>query len=322
MTTNNHCRLATLAALATLSLPLHAQSSVTLSGTLDVGIFHGDDDATRVGGISRSHFALTGTEDLGGGLAATLNLTSRFHIDTGTLDDSKALFGGESTVGLKGAFGHVRFGRALTSLRQEDWHFDPWYNYDTIASPAWWLWHASAAADPNFSATGVSFARLNNGVFYDSPSFGGVTTHLSYGVERLDGDKTHSVSGALLYNNGPIALMASMERTPVDNRVVFLAGKYATGPLELMAAYDRETLANGILNRSYTVAAKYAMGVWTLSIGYGRQQDYQANFFGVGAMYAFSKRTNVYLSAGNKGKNLWGRTNNRTAFGMGINHTF
>ncbi len=199
-----------------------AQSSVKISGTLDMGIYRGYDEDSHVGGISRSNIQFSGVEDLGGGLTTTFNLSARFSPDTGAMEDSKTFFSGESTVGLKGDFGHIRLGRAVTAMWANDWAFDPWYNYDSIASPAWWLWHGSSPADPNFSTAGASFVRLNNGIFYDAPTWNGLTLHLSGGVEKQPGDVTRSLSAAITYANGPFTLMASSERTPVDNREILI----------------------------------------------------------------------------------------------------
>lgn len=299
-----------------------AQSNVTLSGTLDVGVYLGYDETTKVGGISRSNFAFSGTEDLGGGNAVTFKLSARFNMDTGTQEDSKTIWTGESTVGVKGPYGHVRLGRALTAMWQNDWAFDPWYNYDSIASPAWWLWHGNSAADANVSATDASFARLNNGVFYESPKMDGFSVHASLGMEKNVADKNRNVSLAVTYGNGPLNVMASHEKTTEALKVNFVAASYAVGPVTLMGAYDSEKLASGDKNRSVTTSLSYTTGAITLNAGYGRQLDYDANFVGLGVIYALSKRTKAYASVGNQGKGLWGRTSSQYAYGAGINHSF
>lgn len=314
--------LAVVGTLACAAGTAQAQSNVTLSGTLDVGVYRGYDDATHLGGISRSNIALSGSEDLGRGLAAIFKLSSRFKLNNGQFEDPKTMWSGESTVGLKGAFGTVRFGRALTAVWQNDWSFDPWYNYDSIASPAWWLWHGNSPADPNVSSTGASFSRLNNGIFYTSPTVGGLSVDVSGGVERQTADKNHSLSMALKYGNGPVSLMAATEHTPDNNRFNFFAGKYSFGSLAVMGAYDHEVLPTGARNRSYTLGGQYVVGAMTFNLGYGRQLDYRANFFGGSAIYALSKRTNLYVSLGNQGRNFWGAADSKTAVGVGMNHSF
>jgi len=73
-----------VAALAACCISAHAQSTATVSGFLDVGAYRGFDKVKRVGTIQRSNIAYSGSEDLGGGLAATFKLSHRLDLDTGT----------------------------------------------------------------------------------------------------------------------------------------------------------------------------------------------------------------------------------------------
>jgi len=103
-----------------------AQSSVTMSGYLDAGVYRDSAGTWNVGQIQRSNIAFSGVEDLGNGLAATFMLSHRFETDTGENESSnKPYFHGESTVGLKGGFGRIRLGRALDAMYGQDWQFDP-----------------------------------------------------------------------------------------------------------------------------------------------------------------------------------------------------
>lgn len=317
-----HLPLLCATALLSWAGAASAHHSLTLSGTMDMGVLRGYDSQTRVDSISRSHLAFSGTEDLGGGLSTTFKLAARFHLSGGIPEDPQAFWSGESTLGLKGAFGHVRMGRAPTALWQNDWAFDPWYNYDSIASPAWWLWHGNSPADPNVSTTGASFARLNRGVFYDSPVVGGFSGHLSAQVTENPADKKRGVSMAAKYGQGPLSLMVAREQTPANNRVTFLGLKYTSGAWALMGAYDHERLDAGGRNRSATLGLQYTVGATTFNVGYGRQLDHKAHFVGLGAVHALSKRTNAYVSLGHQGRQLWGRADAGTAWGIGLNHSF
>ena len=69
----------------------HAQSSVQLTGLMDVFAgsmkMAGDAKSKSVvdsGGLTTSWFGMKGTEDLGGGLKAHFNLTSFIKVDTGS----------------------------------------------------------------------------------------------------------------------------------------------------------------------------------------------------------------------------------------------
>ena len=109
--------LVALAVLGSFASVASAATSVTLYGRLDVGYdsFHHDGLKLQQDAIAtQSRFGVKGEEDLGNGLAATFKLEGRFSADTGAY--TKDMFDRESTVGLKGAFGHVRFGRALAAM--------------------------------------------------------------------------------------------------------------------------------------------------------------------------------------------------------------
>src|SRR4051812_35943097 len=121
----------TMASLAQAQPQAQAQSTVGISGTLDIGAYRGFDKKDHIGPISRSNLTFSGSEDLGGGLAATFRLSTRFDPNTGGAEDGiKPFWHGESTVGLKGAFGAIRLGRAMEAVNANDWPFDPWGNFD------------------------------------------------------------------------------------------------------------------------------------------------------------------------------------------------
>lgn len=317
-------------ALAMAGVAHAAEDSYKFSGTLDLGYYRDYDGVSKTGSISRSNVAFDGLKDLGNGLAGTVKLNTRFFLHNPNTkenlvsEDTKYLFAGEATAGLKGDFGHVRVGRALTALWQNDWAYDAWYNYDQIASPAWQMWHGNSAADPNASTKNASFARLNNGLFYASPKFaGGFSVDASVGLQKQNLDKNNSRSVALKFEQGPLNAMLSSEKTPAGNTITFVAAKYKFGAMSLMGAYDDEKLYAGGKNRSVTASAQLADGKVTYLAGVGRQLDYNnANFFSLGATYAYKPNSSIYVSYGNKAKGFWGSTANQNAIGVGVNYSF
>jgi len=123
-------KAATVLAMSLATGAACAQSNVTVSGWLSLGIVKKTGSGVAIGTIERSNIAFSGSEDLGNGLAATFKLSHRFDMDTGTVeagDSIRPFWKGESTIGLKGGFGAVRFGRALTPLWAQTWNPDPWY---------------------------------------------------------------------------------------------------------------------------------------------------------------------------------------------------
>ena len=312
------------AAAAAVAAP--STSSVTLSGLFDIGVYRGFDGSKQVGTISRSNITLSGQEDLGGGLAATFKLQHRFESDTGSTEATgKPFWQGESTVGLKGGFGHVRLGRALDVVSNNDWAYDPWYNFDRIASPAWNNWHWNYATDRTSNSGGAEYGRLSNGVFYDSPAMGGFTLHFSGSFEdSANGGGTGNNSGlSLNYSGGGISAMLASSRNSSGDTVQFLGLNYSVGNWAVMGAYDRSVFDAAVDSTAkvYTLGLSYAMGATTLKAGYGNRDVDGAgsNFLGLGASHSLSKRTSVYISLGRQDPDA-GDTD--TAYGVGMSHSF
>jgi predicted porin len=316
-------------ALALTGAAHAAQDSYKVSGTLDLGYYSDYDDKTKLGSISRSNVAFDGLKDLGNGMAGTVKLNARVFLRNPNTkenlvnEDPKYMFAGEATGGLKADFGHVRVGRALTAMRQNDWAYDAWYYYDQIASPAWQLWHYNSAADPNASAKNASFARLNNGVFYASPKFGGgFSVDASVGLQKETADKNNSTSVALKYEQGDFNGMLASERAPDGAKVSFVGAKYKLGIVSLMGAYNQVALTTGKTDRTSTLSAQLVDGKLTYSAGFGRQLRDEANFYSLGASYAYMANTRLYVSYGRKEKGFWGSTASKDSIGVGVNYSF
>jgi len=185
------CAIAACATTATttaVAAEPASTSSVKLYGFVDLGLVDSNRGPLQVGTIQRSYLGVRGEEQLGGGLAATFHLQARFELDTGEREASGAqpAFYGESTVGLEGGFGAIRLGRALSPMWAQDWAFDPWGNFNRVASPAWQIFHPSYRTEPHRSGPVGDYSRLNNGVFYDSPDVAGFSLHAAAGTEKVE----------------------------------------------------------------------------------------------------------------------------------------
>jgi len=356
-------RVAALTALVLSSGALHAQSSVTIDGWLDAGIMKKSGGPTALGTPGRNYIAFSGSEDLGSGMAATFRLSHRFELDTGQVENSDAarpFWKGEATVGLKGGFGSVRLGRALTPLWDLAWKFDPWYNFERIASPQWWHFAPDFLTDPQTR----EYSRLNNGIFYDSPAMGGFSAHVSFSPEKNAlTDRTRSIGGSLNYDGGNLSLMLGVERNSQKDKALFLGASYAFGALQLMGGYnhvklDPESAIFGLdwtnwagasdpktKRTSLQLAATYAQGPHTYRAGVSR--DFQgstnafnfigstfdnagtgfsgaSSMFSLGYSYSISKRTTLYA---NVSDTRWKETDDngrRSAAGydLGMSHSF
>jgi predicted porin len=350
------------AAVALCAGGAHAQSNVSISGWLDAGIMKKTGGSWQVGTPSRNNIAFAGTEDLGDGMQATFKLSHRFELDTGAVEASDAqvpFWKGEATVGLKGKFGSLRLGRALTPLWDQGWNFDPWYNFDRIASPQWWMFAPDFLSNPQTR----EYSRLNNGIFYDSPDFSGLSFHLSTGIEKADTDPTRSVGASVNYDANGLSLMLSAERNSQKDQALFIGAAYSFGNLRVMGGYNRVKLdpagvifSNAWTNwagasdpkttrRSVQLGATYGMGVHTFRAGVGRDFEGSTSFFNtigstfanagtgfsgpstmasVGYVYALSKRTSLYADLSTT---RWDKVddNGRTSamgYALGMSHSF
>ena len=305
------------------------EDGFALSGTLDFGYYRWFDGSSGFGSISRSHIALAGATAVNPDLSLTLRVALRFFLrdpDSGRYlvnEDPKYPASGEGTVGVKGGFGQLRIGRAPTAVWSNDWHFDAWYNFDSIASPAWWMWHLNSPADPNASARNASFARLNNGVFYASPVFaGGFSVDASFGARTRIDDVRHSTSIALKFNQAGGGGLIGRENTPTGTSFQIVAGRLDFGPVSVMGAFDDERIRDGSRNRSATLSTRYGVGRMSYLLGYGHQVDYRANFQSAGLAWAHTPELNLYASYGRQGPGFWGGIAARQAFGAGVNYRF
>ena len=129
-------KLSSAAALALFAGTVHAQSSVTLFGTLDTGLLYqstsastflpkapntGSIFALKDGGIYASNWGLKGTEDIGAGYKVNFRLQGSFNSTNGKpgLSDTPgvtAIFNQYASVGVSGPFGTVDAGRQIVPM--------------------------------------------------------------------------------------------------------------------------------------------------------------------------------------------------------------
>ena len=264
----------TLVALAALAVTsAFAQSTVTISGVLDVGVYYRNTNKENVfpapvnfdnvnsfgmAAASSNRITFSGVEDLGGGLAATFAASMRFNPGTGGQESNgRPIFHGESTVGLRGGFGAFKMGRWLTALNQVNGGtIDP-TGVTTVALLPYFAGFASS-----YEAGGE--ARIGNALFYSTPNFGGFSGNLSLGlVKGFTGKTSQSVSGA--YNNGPVNAFVGYERNNAGDRMTQLGANYDLGVAKLYASAGRVKggTANDRLNQSFAAGTSSAFGFYS-----------------------------------------------------------
>jgi len=116
-------KLLTASMFGAVAVTAHAQSSVTLYGTLDAGLVYtnnqlGHNNFQQASGtVSDTYFGLKGNEDLGGGLHAIFTLESGFNLNNGQFTESNSIFNRQAFVGLKSdQYGQLTVGRQYDSM--------------------------------------------------------------------------------------------------------------------------------------------------------------------------------------------------------------
>ncbi|WP_175853550.1 porin [Burkholderia anthina] len=185
--------------LVIISSAVHAQSSVTLYGIIDVGLTYVNSAQTgKVGGhlnggsqvaltdahttgLSGSRWGLRGVEDLGGGYQAIFVLENGFMVNSGALAQGGAEFGRQAYVGLlSNNAGTVTLGRQYDPLVDSVQQF---------SAPYWAGYMSSHVGDvDNLSNTN----RINNSVKYTSPSIGGFRASALYSFGGVAGNQTQN----------------------------------------------------------------------------------------------------------------------------------
>lgn len=310
-----------LAALA-INIPVsHGQSSVNISGFLDIGIYRDSAKTMKIGPLKRSNIAISATEDLGNGLRAHVMLSHRFETDTGENESfNKPFFHGESTLGLSGRFGAVKLGRRLDAIYDKQSLFDPWDNFHRIASPAWNVWNSNYPSDPQGNNNHPEWGRLNNGIYYDSPSVHGFSLHLSGSPETDATALNKPLATVLLYKNTRFSGMLGYGKNSQGNTDAVVGWKTTFHHLSLMGSYD-VSKRNGSTAKATTLGLLYKMNPVTLRAGWGRLNrdgDKKKEIFSLGGSYNLSRRTSLYADAAH---NIFPDKSVNT-FSIGISHGF
>ncbi|MEX0144539.1 porin [Massilia sp. LMS1-1-1.1] len=344
--------VSTIATLGALPAA-HAQSSVdpssvTMYGLMDAGLVQEGGVSKLTSGISAgSRLGLRGTESLGNGLQAVFTLEAGVQSDTGRSDQAGQLFGRQAFVGIDSPLGMLTVGRQYNLQSQA---------LTDVADP---FEGGFAGAATNLA--GYSATRIDNTVRYTSPEMRGVTATVLYGFGEHTGVAAdqRSLGLALGYVNGPLTLRLARQsragepgKADVNNTI--LAGNYNFGVATAFAGYGRNTgdgstmffaenpygatqaPAQSTDSRDAIVGVSVPLGATTLLASYVHKDDRDAanrdaRQLAIGATYALSKRSNVYVAYAhirnrNDAAYMVGNatevgTGNR-AFNVGLRHAF
>ena len=161
------------------------------------------------------YIGVKGEEDLGNGVSAIFKLEGNIGVDVGSAN----LFNRETTVGLKGAFGEVKVGRAKSQVEL------------TMGG----LTGVHGVTDVDLYA--ISNARHSNGLFYEYKNSGftfgaDVTTKggaLGDTSEGTDGSKVGYGARLGYYGHGLLARVAYQNDGPVAASATVAGNKFALG---------------------------------------------------------------------------------------------
>lgn len=288
--------LVALAALAVAGVA-SAQSSVTLFGVVDAGISSYSNKSDNAGvflvppvgfvdsvkvkrtvlsnsGYNSSRIGFRGTEDLGGGLAASFWLEAPISNDDG--QQGIATFARRSTVSLSGGFGEVRLGRDYTPTFWNDTVFDPFgtngvgTNLISTANTGFntWLGGATTGIPSVFTnVSGSNYVRASNSVgYFLPPNLGGFYGQVMYAFHERNKFDPGTVTPDV----------ANSQRT---GRYVGGRFGYANGPLDVAAAYGQSTIGDDFFDgtttkvKTFNLGASYDFGVVKLFGEYSKAKN-------------------------------------------------
>ncbi len=271
--------LVALAALAVAGVA-SAQSSVTLFGIVDASVssvsnkselyvanplalinnplafygLPGSIKSSKTGlnnsAYNASRIGFRGTEDLGGGLAASFWLEAALSNDDGATgggtafsSSSTGFFNRRSTVSLSGGFGELRLGRDYKPTFWNLTVFDP---FGTVGSGTALIQKAAGLETSN--------VRASNSIgYFLPPNLGGFYGQVQYAFHEQT-----------KYDNG---LQSALNNNSRGGRYVGGRFGYANGPLDVAVAYSQQANSSNYLvgtdtnAKNFNVGASYDFGV-------------------------------------------------------------
>ena len=351
--------LLALAVLGAFASAASAQSSVTLSGSVDAGVRRVGANSTvsgsdwQLGGSQSGYnnFTISGREDLGGGMNAFFAMNHRFRINDGVPNSAVtaagATFWRNIWVGLGGGFGDVRLGRILMPLQDMNGGFDA-FATGTVGST-----HTGGIA---------ATIRANNAIYYRSPSMGGLSVHAAIAAAegQLQAETSNSfgnqatsvglnkerpVGFNIRYAAGPLNVGVAYDRNALDYTTTGLDGSYDFGAFKLLSQVEKGdslrvsptcAAATCVLQedmKNYSISLTAPFGPVLMRAGYVRTDSNIAgrdgSKFGFGGDYSLSKRTNLYATVGKStgdrfrpGIIATSVNQRKAAFDIGVTHRF
>lgn len=305
-----------LLAVLGASTAVSAQSSVSLSGTVDAAANRVTGSLTSrsqvvSGGNSTSKLTFRGREDLGGGMYASFWLETGLNADSGigtatnTNNQPSGAAGGatgivfnrRSSVELGGAWGAVEAGRLWSPT------------YDAFTS-RFDLFGVGVGIGLNYTASiNPNQVRVSNALGYITPNLGGFYAKAQHWRgENASGTATEddgTGSGVMLaYEKGPIMGRAHYARTNFaagDAVYRALAASYDSGAWKVAGNLNRDE-QGALEQKGFNVGGLYRVGPGEIKLTYAQLKTNttaagpRSRKIAVGYVHNLSKRTAIYTT--------------------------
>lgn len=328
--------------LAMCTAHVHAQTSVVVYGSLDVGLVKSNYDLnghTPVQGTNTelrdnyqvmdnsSLWGIRAREDLGNGLYAGVSLEAGINLYNGTSGQDGRLFGRNAEIKIGNEYGEIYAGYALSPAgMQLLLAADPWYWNGNQAGMGWTIQQA------NYTQT--TFLRTANTVGFRSANYNGLTVQMAYaaGESNATDGKSKDIGAAVTYRAGKAFVGAGYDRShgffndPESNYMWDVVGGYDFGVFKPSFSYTR-SLVNNVRYYSIVLAATAPVGAsGLLKFGAARLNDCACaptkaalSRYSVGYQYNLSKRTNLFANISQSAAKTLAATN---TFEIGMNTGF
>jgi predicted porin len=294
-----------IAAAVAAAVAVPAAAQVTVSGALEAGYGQtkiGDvSNNTVTGNVFQTPFIrFSGSEDLGGGLKASFNLTNEFNTATGNETGTNPASAAattfdtmeESSVSLTGGFGGIKLGR---------------FNFTARDNGGVYRFAGE------FMRVGGDFRNLGsqptNTIEYTSPTISGVSVAVarSNAGSKIAGSSSLNQTGVSIgYSAGPLSVRASSitsdNGSARNNKEEFVGATYNFGMARvgLLHAQDQSHTAG---SDSEVTVFNVAVPVGTGLTVHGSVHNYEADTanrgadaYGIALTKDLSKRTMAYIA--------------------------
>jgi predicted porin len=324
----NLVRQLVLASAALACASAMAQSSVTIYGRVDLGVFHQNGGTTPTnGGISPTgpaakmwqvrqgsagRIGFRGVEDLGGGLEAGFQMEHRFDADTGLAHNPFWEARSFVYAGAPKQWGSVYAGREYIPAFWVALKADPW-GFDTVATPG--PRHLLA----NYGVP-VSGIRSDNTLGLRSATWNGFSTNVAWSAG--EGTRSNTAGANVEYTSGPLYVGTAYDSTTSQQKMWMAATSYDFGFVRPAVLYARSKVNNvGATNISLT--ARVPVSTHLVKVAVSRLNpdgaDNTNTKLSLGYEHFLSKRTSLLANIGTAKQNKLTRT---TLFDMSIKHNF